>query len=344
MRSGNPASRTSGRTAFSISSALADWHGMICDKPPAPAGCVDRSKIAFFDTPISRRLGEGSLDLVAFDEDFILLGMRGHFHNDLSYKVAGEGWTRMHFRKAARTLMDFKGAGASELEGPLCQILHQPQGMQDEEWIEGGARLDWITLFMRPQMLVERFKLDSIRLVDPVRRLANGADDFLLQNWSLSAAMMLAMDQLLGTCFSGELKRVHLEAKAIELVCLMSQVLNQRSAGTSPVRLGGRDVDALHEVRRKLSQAPGHPPGLEELARSVGINRNKLTAGFRHLFGQSITEFCVESRMQEAWSLLKNTELPVSLIAERAGYAHAAAFSTAFRHRFNMRPLQARKG
>jgi AraC-like DNA-binding protein len=334
-------------TAYSISSALADWHGMICDRPVQPgsgaAAGRSRADIAFLDTPISRRLGEGTLDLVAFDEDFILLGMRGRFHQDLSYLVAGEGWTRLHFRKAARTLMDFDGVGARELEGPLCQILHQPQGMHDEEWIEGGASLDWITLFLRPRMLVERFKLDSIRLTDPVRRLAGGSDDFLLNNWSLSAAMILAMDQILGNAFTGDLKRVHLEAKATELVCLMSQVLNDRDAEDMPVKLGTRDVEALHEVRRILARNLDARPSLEALSRQVGINRNKLTYGFRHLFDQTISEFCLESRLQESWRLLHETELPVALIAERIGYTQPAAFCTAFRQRFGATPLQARK-
>lgn len=333
--------------AYCISSALADWHGMICDRPAAAngdGGNRRRADIAYFNTPISKRLGEGTLDLVAFDEDFILLGMRGRFHHDLSYLVAGEGWTRLHFRKAAKTLMDFDGVGASELEGPLCQILHQPVGVQDKEWIEGGASLDWITLFMRPEMLLERFRLDSISLADPVRRLAGGADDFLLQNWSLSAPMMLAMDQLLGNVFQGELKRIHLEAKAIELVCLMSQVLNKRAEDASPVKLTARDIEALHEVRRSLSKSCHQPPSLEVLARRVGVNRNKLTSGFRRLFDQSIAEFCLEVRLHEAWKLLQTTDLPVAMIAERVGYGQPAAFSTAFRRRYNVTPLQLRKG
>jgi len=337
--------------AFSISKALQDWHGMICGQPESnePGKCelstqTTRDEIAFFNTPISRALGNGSMDLIAFDEDFLLLGMRGQFHQHLNYQVMGEGWSRLHFRKAARTQMDFDGIGGTELEGPLCQIVHQPQGVHDVEWIEGGAALDWITLFLRPQILVERFKLDADDLSTPVRQLVGGADDFLLHNWSLSQAMMLAMDQILNNPFHGDLRRVHMEAKATELVCLMSQVLARRQNSDVPVKLTERDIEALHELRRLLSRSTEQRPALDILSRQVGINRNKLTCGFRHLFGSSISEFCLELRLQEASKLLRETQLPVALIAERMGYSQAAALSNAIRQRFGQTPLQIRKG
>jgi len=341
------APQTPENNAFSISSALADWHDMVCDiqrEPVVRSGAGGSRDIAFYDSKISPRLGKGTLDLVAFDNDFLLLAMRGRFHETLNYQVVGEGWTRLHFRRSARTLMEFEGVGSSELEGPLCQILHQPVGMLDEEWIEGGANLDWVTVFMRPKLLTERFKLDSIQLADPVRRLASGADEFLLENWSLSAAMMLVMDQLLGNTYSGDLKRVHLEAKATELVCLMSQVLNHQTHDDTPVKLRPRDIEALHEVRKLLAQSLTGMPSIEALSRGAGINRNKLTYGFKHLFGQTISEFCLKNRLQAGWKLLQETSLPIAVIAQKVGYKQAGAFATAFRQHFGITPIRVRHG
>lgn len=325
-----------------IRAALVEWHGMICGSSARPQA-ADNDELCFINTQISPKLGKGSLDLISFDDDFILLGMRGYFHEALMYQAAGEGWTRLHFRKAARTLMEFDGNAPSDLEGPLCQILHHPVGVRDREWIEGGASLDWVTVLVRPGLLVERFKLDSIRLTDPVRRLAYGADEFLLENWSLSAEMMLAMDQLLGNAYCGDMRRVHLEAKATELVCMMSRVLTDRTDEASAIKLHPRDIEALHEVRRILARSLTERPSIESLSRRVGINRNKLTFGFRHLFDQTISDFCIETRLQAAWTLLQETSLPVAVVAERVGYAQATAFSTAFRQHFGVPPRQARR-
>lgn len=322
-------------------SGLVDWHRRVCDSPPAEAS---GEEVCFLDSRIRPQLGCGTVDLVALDDDFIVLGMRGTLHAALSYQCHGDGWTRFHFRKAARTLMDFDGIGASELEGPLCQILHQPEGIRDQEWVEGQVGLDWVTVFMRPRLLIERFRLDSVRLAEPVRRLAQGSDEFLLQNWALPTEMMLAMDQLLGQGFAGDLRRVHLEAKAIELVCMMSRVLDRRAGPHETVRLRPRDVEALHEVRRILLRSPAGRPSIEGLARRVGINRNKLSFGFRQLFDQTISECCIESRLLSGWNLLRETSLPIAVIAGQVGYTQASAFATAFRQRFGCTPRQARLG
>ncbi|MBM5810425.1 MAG: helix-turn-helix transcriptional regulator [Gammaproteobacteria bacterium] len=325
--------------ASGMRAGLVEWHNLVC----GPAPDTGR-EICFLDSRIRPELGRGTVDLVAFDDDFIVLGLRGRFHESLHYQCRGDGWTRFHFRKAARTLMDFEGIGASELEGPLCQILHQPEGIGDREWIEGRASLDWVTVFMRPHLLVERFRLDSIRLTDPVRRLACGSDEFLLENWALATDMALAMDQLLGHAYAGDLRRLHLEAKALELVCMMSRVLDRRSDRDGAVRLRPRDVEALYEVRRILTGSAAERPSIAALSRRVGINRNKLAYGFRRLFDQTISGFCIESRLQSAWNLVRDTSLPIAVIAGQVGYAQASAFATAFRQRFGCTPRQARAG
>lgn len=331
--------------AISISSALADWHQMICE-PAADNGQFGKLErgCRFLDASIAPEIGTGKLDLLTFDNDFILLAMRGKFNDDLNYKIVGEGWTRLHFRRSARAAMDFDGIGQTELEGPLCQILHQPRGVEDEEWIEGGVQLEWVTLFVRPELLVERFKLDSAALVDPVRRLAMGADDFLLKNWSLSPDIIHSMSQMLGADYSGDLKRVHLEAKAIELICLMSGVMTERRANALPVKLSNGDIDRLHLARGILSRQYADPPGIEVLSRQIGLNRNKLSYGFKHVFGVTISDFCAECRLQAAWELLRDSELPVGQIAESVGYSQPASFSTAFSKRFGMTPRAARQG
>ncbi len=336
---------SSGHPAISANNALADLYRMICtDSTQVSVDEPDRNG-SYFDKKMSPGIGCGTLDLVSFDDDFFVMNMRGRFNQDLSYKIIGEGWTRLHFsRKSARASMDFEGIGQTDLKGPLCQILHQPEGVEDEEWIEGGVDLEWVTMFMRPRLLVERFKLDSVGLMDPVRRLAYGSDDFLLRNWSLSPAMIGAISQLLAETYTGDLRRVHLEAKATELICMMSGVMRDRPDETLPVKLTKADIDRLHEARALLANSYDQPPGIDALSRQLGLNRNKLSYGFKHFFDMTISEFCAECRLQTGWDMLRDTGLPFSHVAAEVGYAQTAAFSSAFRKRFGMTPSQVRNG
>jgi AraC family transcriptional regulator, transcriptional activator of the genes for pyochelin and ferripyochelin receptors len=329
---------------LSISESMAAWHDMICRRSaPAASERADNGRCRFLEAEIDPGVGSGTLDLVSFDDDFILMAMRGSFHQPLCYRVAGEGWTRLHFRRSARISMAFDGIGQTELEGPLCQLLHQPYQVGDFEHVEPGVQLEWVTLLVRPRLLVERFRLDSMNLSDPVRRLASGADDFLLQNWPLAPQMSQAMSQMFATRFSGDLRSVYLEAKATELVCLLASAMHVRAHDPLRVRLTAYDVDCLHAARSILSDSFAEPPGIEELSRRLGINRNKLTYGFKHLFDATISEFCAERRLQRAWELLHETRLPIALIGEQVGYTRSAAFSAAFRSHFGMTPRQARR-
>ena len=65
-----------GLRAISITEALADWHQMICETPDGSSSAsvaADRRSCRFLDAKISPAIGTGSLDLVTFDDDFILL-------------------------------------------------------------------------------------------------------------------------------------------------------------------------------------------------------------------------------------------------------------------------------
>jgi transcriptional regulator GlxA family with amidase domain len=54
------------------------------------------------------------------------------------------------------------------------------------------------------------------------------------------------------------------------------------------------------------------------LVRRVGLDRKKLTEGFRELLGKTVQGFLVEQRMYAALDLVKK-DLPVEQITEQVG-------------------------
>ncbi len=81
---------------------------------------------------------------------------------------------------------------------------------------------------------------------------------------------------------------------------------------------------------------------LDRIARACGVNRTFLTKGFRRLFGCSVWGFLTEARLERARQLLFATDLPVSSVAGRCGYANNASFSRAFNRRFGFSPSEAK--
>ena len=52
------------------------------------------------------------------------------------------------------------------------------------------------------------------------------------------------------------------------------------------------------EAQRRLSENFAEPPSLDDLARSVGLSRSSLCAGFRQILGQSVFAYIGDLRMR----------------------------------------------
>lgn len=103
------------------------------------------------------------------------------------------------------------------------------------------------------------------------------------------------------------------------------------------------DLQCIHQAHTILSKDP--PPKMtnEALALEVGINRNKLHYGFKHVYGQTITHFLEQQRMQKAELLLSTTYKSVKVIAALTGYCNSSRFGSVFKKTFGMSPIQYRK-
>lgn len=79
-----------------------------------------------------------------------------------------------------------------------------------------------------------------------------------------------------------------------------------------------------------VHREPGRAWSLEELARLAGLSRSGFASRFTELVGESPGKYVSARRLGHAAHLLTHTDLPVSTVAARAGYASDAAFSRAF--------------
>lgn len=131
------------------------------------------------------------------------------------------------------------------------------------------------------------------------------------------------------------------EARTLEIVARMAAAFaGALDSAVSPppaLRLSSGDVDRLHEARRLIETQLETPMPLVVLASRVGLNVNKLKAGFKQLFGCTVTEHAIEARLAAAHELLRSGDLPVSSVAYRVGY-EPAHFSVAFKRRFGVQP------
>ena len=77
---------------------------------------------------------------------------------------------------------------------------------------------------------------------------------------------------------------------------------------------------------------------VEKLGREIGMSRSAFSSRFKELVGLAPIEYTTNWRMQKAYEMLKDTQLPLSIIAKQIGYISEPAFSRAFKRQFKQNP------
>ena len=138
----------------------------------------------------------------------------------------------------------------------------------------------------------------------------------------------------------GEAGEIYLAAKGIELVYETWSLLD--SDGLTPMAgssgLSRADSDRIVAARRLIEARWREKLSLDLLAAQCGLNREKLTRGFRQMFSCSVSEAIAERRLTEASRMLLTTDLPVSSVGYENGYCNNASFARAFGRRFGQSP------
>lgn len=138
----------------------------------------------------------------------------------------------------------------------------------------------------------------------------------------------------------GEAGDIYRSAKAIELLCETWIGLDTNSmvpvAGDSD--LSQADSLRLLAARRLIDERWAEKLSLPSIAAQCGLNREKLTRGFRQMFACSVAEALSERRLTQAGRMLLTTDLPVSSVGYENGYLNNASFARAFGRRFGLSP------
>ena len=134
-------------------------------------------------------------------------------------------------------------------------------------------------------------------------------------------------------------------AKSIELFCGIAARL--QADELIPADGGGAlsegDAARILAARRLIDERWGEKLTLDAIARACGLNRAKLTRGFRLLFDTTVADALAANRLGGARRMLRETDLPIASIGYACGYQNNASFTRAFSRHFGVAPKVARR-
>lgn len=142
--------------------------------------------------------------------------------------------------------------------------------------------------------------------------------------------------------FSIEIELPQEMIQAIE--SLVQQIDQAKLKQHKKTTLRQGDIEKLHEIRNLLLANRQIPFSIEELAKIAGINRTKLQAGFKELFGNTVFGYLSDQRLEDARRLiLDGGNMSISEVAATAGYKNPQHFTAAFKRKFGVLPRDVRR-
>ena len=145
--------------------------------------------------------------------------------------------------------------------------------------------------------------------------------------------------QILRCPHQGMIKRMYLDAKAMELVSLVlaqeSEIQIGRTA-ISPPNAG--TLERIQYAKTLLLLDVRHPPSLPQLAAQSKLNEYSLKQGFKQVFGTTVYGYLHDYRLEQARQLLMLGQMSVTEVMTAIGLVDRQHFAAAFRKKFDLSP------
>lgn len=267
-----------------------------------------------------------------FSEGFGLIVTDVSIPHAFYSEIIGGGWISIQIRTSGRTNHHFENR-KQVWAGPCVSIYALPDGYPKGMSSEESQRIQAATILVRPEYLKERFPeivpfipfdLSGDRITAPA-----------VVHYPMPAAVCDMVMALWADESDPFLRRLTFEARTLHLIAAV--LAPQRGAvvgdGLSP-----RDIKSLQDARQYLARNFVEPPSLAELGRMVGLNRRKLTEGFKQAYGETVYQYCIKQRMARAQELLLRKRLSVTETALEVGYTNPGNFTKAFKQYYGILP------
>ncbi|WP_157220997.1 AraC family transcriptional regulator [Flavisphingomonas formosensis] len=231
---------------------------------------------------------------------------------------------------------------AEELAHGFCTVYGLRKGQPVRTVYEPGRSLRWVSVFLRRDKVHELCRLEPDALPAIFREYVVCGAPIGLRSVPLTGAASLAATQVFECPYTGELRRMYLIAKSIEIICAVLRSFSDDQPVDDRTIFTEGDAKKVRLARDIIEENLEDPLSVPELARVVGLSRQKLQFGFQLLFNTSVGRLYKQVRLARAVTLVSETHMPIIEIALECGYEHPGSFTRAFKAAFGESPLRLR--
>jgi len=268
---------------------------------------------------------------------------------DFAYKdprfefVPGDGLVQFNFKLSGDMSYGVSRPGPLRFNRPALHVWRQPEGIDMREWTAPSSHERMVAISVRPEFLVKHLLPPGGDVPTRLRAfVAAPAGRIDYCQVPLTAQMLEVVRKLIDNPYRDALYLTYFEALTLELLC--TAVGNFWSLPEQPTEeYSDHELRALSAARQLLMKQFAPAPTLPKIARAVGLGEKALTRGFKTVYGETVFDFSLRCRMQQALTLLRDRQWSVDRVSEATGYSHPTSFSTAFRRHFGMSPVELKR-
>ena len=156
----------------------------------------------------------------------------------------------------------------------------------------------------------------------------------------IEVSEQMILKQLISFRITDSLRPIYLKGKVYELLSHYFNTTTDATNANCPYVPNDDTVGKIKQAKEIIIDEMNNPPGLQELAKQVGLNIKKLKSGFKEYYGSPVFTFLLNYKMELAKTLLIEQQFNVNEIASKLGYSTSSHFIAAFKKKYGITPKQ----
>lgn len=284
--------------------------------------------------------GKGGYDIVPINTNMVLI-MGDFVAHETSLDVnPGKNVVKLHFQIQGRSAYDLCGERSFQVSDMTAGLLFHPEGMKKQTHFPEMERQLGVTLCLTLDFIRDMLGESQRCLPELVRSsLYGNVMDYLYLGFPVNHEMALAAQSLLNYRQGSEMRKLKLQAKSYEVLYQFFKRLEDlERSGNGHSRITASDREKAEQAKLYLERNYVEPPTLIEIAHRLGTNEAKLANTFKIEFDCTIFEYLQKVRMENARTLLRQSDISITQIAMDVGYQYPGNFTTAFKRHFGVTP------
>jgi AraC-like DNA-binding protein len=287
-------------------------------------------------TALAPEEGHGCWELTRVGTDLLVIVSDFTFHNPRIDCLPSDGLIQFSFMLSGESSYRVSRPRPEGFNERALHVWRPNESLQTHCLRFPRSRQRRVTLSVRPEFLVEDLLPVGGEVSSPLHSVAlspAGASNAC--QLPLTTEMIATLTSLLDNRYDGTLQQTYVEALALELLCLA--VANVCSRYDQPdEKYSMHDLRALGAARCIVMEqfTSGLTP--HQLARAEVCEPARFNNGFKIVYGETLTDFCLRCRMHHALTLLRDHHWSATQVAQACGYSTTSSFATTFRRHFGV--------